>query len=194
MAPAAIPAWMVWMTVATTVATSVGTAVMQRRAANAAQETAKRNAETAREMARRAREAGQAAESEARIKTGLFVGKQRVAAAGAGAVIDRDSPLLLVEDASAIGELEARKIQAAAAAQVWGYEMKEGQFELSEEMARFQGRLLPASTLLQGAAQLGGAYYNWRGGGLASSDAPLVGQSAPPGSVLTPTGYQPFKP
>jgi hypothetical protein len=138
---------------------------MQSQAAKVAAQTARRNQEIAAEMARRAMDEGQEEEALHRIRIGLFMGKQRVAAAAAGAVVDRDSPLILVEDAAAMGELDVHKIRNKTAATVWGYETQQSQFEMEEEMATFQGRMLPAMTLVSGAAQTAGIFSAGSGGG-----------------------------
>ena len=90
-------------------------------------ETADFNKEIAGRLSKDALTRGRLEEQKSRIGTQQLIGKQKVALAASGVVVDQDSALDLTKDTAGIGEFEALTIRANAAREALGFvEMGEG--------------------------------------------------------------------
>jgi len=84
-------------------------------------ETADFNKEIAGRLSKDAITRGRLVEQKSRISTQQLIGKQKVALAGSGVVVDQDSALDLTKDTAGIGEFEALTIRANAAREALGF-------------------------------------------------------------------------
>lgn len=176
MGPAAVaaPAWVGYMSLAATAAASIGSAYMQSQAASANSKVARMNAENARHRKRQLLDEGRAEESRLKRKVGLFRSRQVVFAAGQGRITGRGSALKHETDTATAGKADVIRLRNRVANMGWGYDVQAAGFETEAQMARMMGTVMPALTLLGGAAEGAGIYNEVWGGGNKKTPSPLA--------------------
>lgn len=134
-------------------------------------------------------------ESELRSRRGSrqLIGSQRAALAAQGISLDTGSPLDVVENDAALGELDALTIRNNAKREAWGFQTQATQYRSQGEMARTSGRNTAkalrnrsVSTLLSGAGELFNVYQAYGKTSARSSFTP--GKVGPDG--YGPSGYR----
>ena len=162
------PAVVIAMTVASTAMAAKG----QMEAGKAAQAQAQYQAALARNnqiIADRAAEdalkRGEIAEQNQRQKTGLLIGAQVNELAAQGFTLDEGTPLDILGDTAAAGELDALTIRSNAAREAYNFRAQgmnyqaEGQLDLLRgSAARSAANINTASTLLSGAGSFASQY------------------------------------
>ncbi len=124
----------------------------------AAQEAAEYNAEVMRQSAQASREKAEYDETIHRDKVRRLLSSQR-ASYGAAGVDMAGSPLLVLEDTAAQGELDAKAIRYGGEVEA---RQKLSQAEIYEQQgknARREGYAKAGSSLLSGGASVAGMYY-----------------------------------
>ena len=84
---------------------------------------ADQNAKTKRKLANYAIEKGRLEEQRQRVKTARLKGTQRAGYALAGVEMDTGSPLDMLEDTAALGEIDALNVRHGAALDAWQHEV-----------------------------------------------------------------------
>lgn len=127
------------------------------------------NAGVARLQAEDAITRGKADENLSRIATKGLIGRQRAAMGAQGVDINRDSALDVVEDAAAMGELEAMTIRNNAAMEAWGYKVQAAGFGGQAGLQRAAGRTEFSGSVLTAGLR---AYDLFRESGKPTFDSP----------------------
>lgn len=150
------------------VASIAGTAMSvmgQMQAGDAAAKSAEYNAAVARNnqivadrQADDAVKRGQVAEDEQRRKTAQIKGAQRAALGASGVALDSGSPLDILGDTAAFGELDALTIRNNASREAYGYKVQGMNFAAEAGLADARGAAAKQSALIgAGATLLSGA-------------------------------------
>ena len=126
------------------------------------------NARFAEERAADAERRGAIEEKQHRLRVGKMIGRQRTGFAGSGVVVGEGSPLDVVQDTAAWGELDALTIRHNAAVESYGHRFtaqqaryrgqlysQEAQFQRAQKRSPWLG---VGSTLLTGVTGLAGQY------------------------------------
>jgi len=101
---------------------------------------AEQNAVVSEKLAEDATARGELAEYEARIKGRRLLGKQRVASAASGVLVDSGSTLDVLQDTAALNEMDALTVRHNAALEAYGYETEAEQFKSEARLARMSKR------------------------------------------------------
>lgn len=138
---------------------------------------------------------GQIAEDEQRRKTMAIKGAQRAALGASGVALDSGSPLDILGDTAAFGELDALTIRSNAEREAYGYRVQGMNFEAEAGLARAQGKAAQTAgyvgaggTLLSGLATVGDRWYTRNRGGLGGGGS--MGGATGSGSMTPP--YNPY--
>ena len=108
----------------------------------------------AKDAERAAIKTGRIAEQEKLIETAQTIGKQRVALAGSGIVVDRDTALTLALDAQRIGKQDAIQIRENAQRKALAAKLTGINYLNAADIAKSEGRASLFSGLVQGAGTL----------------------------------------
>jgi hypothetical protein len=129
---------------------------------------ARNNQALAEQQAQDAERRGVIAEDQQRRRTGLIIGTQRASLAGQGTALDDGSPLDIVSDTAASGEMDALTIRDNATREAWGYRAQAANFAAQEQLASQQsGWLGTGASLLGGAMSVGDRWLRFRQAGVA---------------------------
>lgn len=107
---------------------------------------------------------GKVEEKQHRLRVSRLKGAQRVATAGAGVVVDQDTPLALLQETEFFGEIDALTIQQNAAQEAWG-------IRAGAVTGRRSPGLALGTTLLTGAGRLGSQFVDFKRAGVFSTKA-----------------------
>jgi hypothetical protein len=129
------------------------------------------NAIIAERQARDAEERGASEELAQRRQTAAGLGKQRAGMAANGVDLSSGSPLDILGDTAAFGELDALTVRSNAAREAYGYRNQASQFTSDAAAQKIAGRntrkasyIGAGSTLLTSASQAGGNYATFKKG------------------------------
>jgi hypothetical protein len=129
------------------------------------------NAIIAERQARDSEERGAADELAQRRQTAAILGKQRAGMAANGVDLSSGSPLDILGDTAAFGELDALTVRSNAAREAYGYRNQGAQFTSDAAATTIAGKnsrkasyIGAGSTLLTSASQMGGDYAKFRKG------------------------------
>lgn len=118
-------------------------------------------------------ERGKEAEAEQRRKTQQIIANQRVGFAANGIDLGSDVISETLSDSAMLGELDALTVRSNAAREAYGYKVQGMNYEASAQNsilagknARSAGRTAAMSTLLSGAASVGGSYTDFKSKGV----------------------------
>lgn len=136
----------------------------QQQAARYESAVAAQNARVAELRAADQAELGRLEELRARQRTAQVIGRQRAGLASLGVDLSSGSPLDLVSDTAALGELDAQIVRANAERAAWSERVRGMGFQaegaLASARARWSSPWLPtATTLLSGAGQVADRWY-----------------------------------
>lgn len=136
-------------------------AYQETKAQNAAAEYNARilenNAQVARYQAADAKQRGEVAEKQFRLRLSQEKGAQRALYGASGAVVDSGSALDVLEDTAAFGEFDALTIRHNAVLEAYGHETQSQNYVSQANLSRMQKRsagFSAASTLLTGGSSL----------------------------------------
>ena len=146
-------------------------------AANYNAQVAENNRIIAEQQAADARKRGEIAEAEQRRKTVNIKGSQKASIGASGVALDSGSPLDILGDTAAFGELDALTIRNNAEREAYGYQVQGMNFGAEAGLLRNRAKVSEQSgwmnagtTLLSGAAGVGDRWYaRNKGGGGGSS-------------------------
>ncbi len=144
-------------------------AVAANQAAEYNAKIQERNAEIAEMQAVSAEERGAVAEKQHQQRVSGLKGSQRVAAAGSGVVVDTGSPLAVLQDTAALGELDALTIRENTSREAWGYRTQAGGYTAQAGLLRSQRQDPSAAlttTLVSGASRLGSQFIGYKQAGV----------------------------
>lgn len=126
---------------------------------------ARNNARLAGMQAEDAERRGKIAEQQQRRRTGLTLGTQRAALGGQGTALDEGSPLDILGDTAATGELDALTIRSNAGREAWGLRARAGNF-LAQSRLAAPGFIGTGASLLGGASSVADRWLRFRRAGL----------------------------
>lgn len=119
-------------------------------------------------QAQDAKDRGDIAEKQHRIKVSQLKGRQRSALAASGVVVDEGSGLDILGDTAEMGELDALTIRSNAEREAYDYEVsamnsgaQAGINRASGENAYAAGNYGAMTTLLSGAGSVADKWYRW---------------------------------
>lgn len=153
-----------WVVMALTAASGAYAAYAQRTAARAEEAAANQNAKVAENAAADALQRGAAEEGRHRDRVRRLIGTQRAGIGASGIELESGSPLELVSDTAALGELDALTIRSNAAREAYGYRAQGNDMRNQGRIARARGANAVRSTLLSTAVSSWGNYSaakNW---------------------------------
>jgi hypothetical protein len=134
------------------------------------------NAIIAERQARDSEERGAADELAQRRQTAAVLGKQRAGMAANGVDLSSGSPLDILGDTAAFGELDALTVRSNAAREAYGFRAQGSQFTSDAAAQQIAGRntrkasyIGAGSTLLTSASQAGGNWATFKNGGISRS-------------------------
>ncbi len=116
-------------------------------------QVAENNAELARRQADDARHRGRIEEQRLRLENARFRGRQAAALAAGGLDVSSGSPLQVLGDSAAFGELDALQVRANAEREAFGQRLRRSDFLNEAELSRARGR----SALTRGVFRTGGS-------------------------------------
>lgn len=140
---------------------------------------ADRNSQMARMQEADAIARGVEQERKFRINLRKLTGKQRAAFAGQGVALDSGSPVDVIGDTAALGELDALMIRANAQREAWGFANQANDFTARGELAKRAGQNRGFDTLLTSSARAWEMYNKGTAGKLAAQGAPEYGPMGP---------------
>lgn len=160
--PITISAGVAYTSMALAAAGAAVAANAQIQAGKARSRAAQRNALLARRRISDAHARAGAAESRLNLRTSQLMGRQRAAAGASGAVADSGATLTMLEDTAMIAELDTLTIRNNAAREAYGAEIDASNALFSGRLARFEGNMGAAGSLLTGASQVFGMHSNFK--------------------------------
>lgn len=112
---------------------------------------------------------GEIAEKQHRLRVGQLAGRQRVALAANGVVVDQGSALDILGDTRELGELDALTIRSNAEREAYGYRVQGANFAADAGLldargasARSAASLAGMSSLLSGAGSVADKWYGFK--------------------------------
>jgi hypothetical protein len=137
---------------------------------------AKNNAIIAERMAQDALDRGKIAETNKRLETKYAIGKQRVALAANGVLVDNGSGLDLTTDTARFGELDALTIRSNAEREAFGYRTQGANYKAESDMALASGDAAKGASymaafgsVLGTAGSVAGKWYSFNKEGIFDS-------------------------
>ncbi len=128
-------------------------AASARQAARFNAQVAENNAELARRQAEDTRQRGRIEEQRLRVQNARFRGRQAAALAAGGVDLSSGSPLQVLGDSAALGELDALQLRAEVERDAFRQRLRRSDFLNEAELSRARGR----SALSQGVFRAGGS-------------------------------------
>lgn len=166
--PAAAAAAIPWVTAALTVGTGIAMADQQRQQGKAAAEMSEAQARVDQVAAADARALGDRETERMLWRTRQALGQQRAAIAAAGVAGDYGTPLELLGETAAFGEMERQDARLTAARQAWGYEVSATNNRNTGAFQKWNGKQQAIGTVLGSLGQAGQfTYGNTARGGSA---------------------------
>ena len=162
---AAVPAWLSYATLGLSALGTAAGVVSQVQQGRYQAAVARNNAALAEMQARDAERRGRIAEDQQRRRTAQVLGTQRAVLAGQGTALDEGSPLSILGDTAATGELDALTIRSNAAREAWGLRARANNFAAQSRMAE-PGFLGTGASLLGGASSVADRWLRYRRAGL----------------------------
>ncbi len=114
---------------------------------------AENNAELSRRLAEDARQRGRIEEQRSRLESARLKGRQAAALAANGVALDSGSPLQVLSDSAALGELDALQIRANAEREAFQHLLRRSDFLNESTLSRARGN----QALMQGIFRSGGS-------------------------------------
>lgn len=164
------------MTAASTAMSAYGASQQAQAAASADQyqaQVAKINQRLSGQYAQQAIDDGENRVAAKQQQTSGLIGAQRATMAANGVQLDSGTPLRLQEDSAQLGAVDALTIRNNAAREAYGYQVQGLNYgqqaqldEASASNALSAGSLNTFSSILGGAASLGGKWASWKTNGV----------------------------
>lgn len=136
----------------------------QQQSAKYTAQVAENNAIIAEQKADDAIARGEHEERRHRLQVEALKGQQRSALAANGGVLDEGSALDILADTAEQGELDALMIRSNAQREANDYRNQAGNFESQASMARFEGNMNSATTIIGNAGSVSNKWYKPGGG------------------------------
>lgn len=153
------PTTLTYIAIGTTLASAGVAAYSQYQTGKYEQAVAKTNAKIAEDQAIDAQRRGAIEEEEQRARVRALLGAQRATFGANNVVSSTGTPLGLLAQTAQYGEIDALTVRNNAAREAFGYRVDAMNSRNRGRLARRQGNLGAASTLLAGGSQ---AYGIWR--------------------------------
>lgn len=160
MAPAAVPAWVIYTALATSAAAAAASAYGSYTQGQNAKRTAEYNAAIARNEAEAARQKSVFDAETSREKYARLMGRQRALYSKAGVDITSGSPLLMLADQAYEAEREKESILYSGEVGAAKYLNTASMYEYTGQNAATAGMITAGSTVLSGLSNAGTNYYN----------------------------------
>lgn len=111
-------------------------------------------------------EEGRVAEAQQRRKVAQTMGTQRASLAASGADISdmNSSAQSILGDTAQWGDYDARMVRYNSEMQAWNYQNQATQYRAEGKAASRAGAIGAGTSLLQGASQVAGQWYNYKKG------------------------------